>query len=85
MTDSVVKMKYQGQCQNMESHFLPDRDAMLGLRVPDATNAVKEEGGGQRGTEHMARPDDGSFNGLAWPEVQAEHGGCDDKDNVGFN
>ena len=58
MTDSVVKMKNQDQYQNVESHFLPDRDAMLGLRVPDATNAVKEEGGGQRGTEHMARPDE---------------------------
>ena len=31
---------------------------MLGLRVPDATNAVKVEGGGQRGTEHMACPDE---------------------------
>ena len=31
---------------------------MLGLRVPDATNAMEGEGSGQGGTEHMTRPDD---------------------------
>ena len=35
---------------------LPDGDAMLGLGVPDASNTVEEERGGQGGTEHMAWP-----------------------------
>ena len=29
---------------------------MLGLGVPDASNTVEEERGGQGGTEHMAWP-----------------------------
>ena len=33
--------------ENEEKICSPDRDAMLGLRVPDATNAVEEEGVGE--------------------------------------
>ena len=33
--------------ENEEKVFSPDRDAMLGLRIPDATNAVEEEGVGE--------------------------------------
>ena len=33
--------------ENEEKVFSPNRDAMLGLGVPDATNAVEEEGVGE--------------------------------------
>ena len=42
--------------ENEEKVFSPDGDAMLGLGVPDATNAVKEEWVGQGWTEHVAWP-----------------------------
>ena len=45
-------------CEDKENVCSPDRDAMLGLRVPGAANTVKEEGGGQGGTKHMACPEE---------------------------
>ena len=46
----------------MEKVFSPDGDAMLWLRIPDATNAVEEKRVGQGGTEHVAWPGDYNSN-----------------------
>ena len=44
--------------ENEEMGFSPNWDAMLGLGVPDATNAVEEQRVGEGWTEHVAWPGD---------------------------
>ena len=46
------------ELENEEKIFSPNRDAMLRLGVPDATNAVEEQRVGEGGTEYVAWPGD---------------------------